>query len=265
MRSYLAPLFALFVVACDDGNSKSIQTPAVENEARSEPLEFALSRTKETTLQDGDPKSADAFWEERDKEISLVLDYVETGEFGTPADKLQAMVSIDQSLRHLSTALEQNSSHFDSEEEFELVKRGFPERVMRVDAFNTAQLKEMLQGRGWFRDDIDGALAAQYAWVIAQHADRDPAFQREVLAMMEAELGAPGVSKRNYAYLFDRVAGKDGRPQRYGTQGRCTAPETWTPNEIEDPENVDSRRAEVGLPPMEDYISVFKDICVNAN
>ena len=85
----------------------------------------------------------------------------------------------------------------------------------------------MLEGRNWFRDDEDGAGAAGIAWLIAQHADRNPEFQKEVLVRIEKALGDPGVSASNYAYLYDRVgagfgAGKsdEERLQKYGTQGR---------------------------------------------
>jgi len=126
----------------------------------------------------------------------------------------------------------------------------------------------MLKGRGWFRDDNDGEGASDRGWIIAQHADRDPEFQQEALKLIEAELGAPSVSKSNYAYLYDRVQMRfndydsiEKRLQRYGTQGRCTGPGTWEPLPMEDPDNIDARRAEVGLGPIKDYKARFKSIC----
>ncbi len=57
-----------------------------------------------------------------------------------------------------------------------------------------------------------------------------------------------GVSPKNYAYLWDTVAVNAGRKQRYGTQP------TWQCNDgqmglkpLEDPDQVDLRRAEMGL------------------
>ena len=37
------------------------------------------------------------------------------------------------------------------------------------------------------------------------------------------------------------------------------------PFEIEDPDNVDIRRAEAKLPPIQEYIDGFKDICFKAD
>lgn len=126
----------------------------------------------------------------------------------------------------------------------------------------------MLDGRGWFRDDKDGQGAANDAWLIAQHADRNPDFQEKALKLIEAELEAPGVSKSNYAYLYDRVQMRfmngdnlEKRLQRYGTQGRCTGPGTWEPFPVEEPDRIDKVRAEVGLGTIEAYKSRFKNIC----
>jgi len=174
---------------------------------------------------------------------------------------------IDQNLRKL-WSLPPENSHFETQEEFENFRKGVSERVTKVDEFNTAEIQKMLKGRGWFRDDKDGEGAGRYGWLIAQHADRNPTFQQAALKLMKAELGAPGVSKSNYAYLYDRVQmrfmdsdGLDERIQRYGTQGRCTGPGTWEPLPMEDPENIDVRRAEVGLGPIAEYKVRFKTLC----
>jgi hypothetical protein len=95
------------------------------------------------------------------------------------------------------------------------------------------------------------------AWLLVQHADRDVAFQTEMLRILEPLVPARETAQSNYAYLHDRVAVNSGRPQRYGTQGRCTAAGVWEPREVEQPEQLDERRAAVGLGPEADYIAVF--------
>ncbi|HEX6263173.1 MAG TPA: DUF6624 domain-containing protein [Actinomycetota bacterium] len=63
------------------------------------------------------------------------------------------------------------------------------------------------------------------------------------------------------AYLEDRVAVNRGRPQTYGSQIRCMEgrPEPATP--IEDAGNVDARRKEVGLDPLDDYYAELEEAC----
>ena len=237
-----------------------------ENASKLTPLTRTKIR-KDVAIMPFDPKTADLFWTKRDEEIAVILDFIDTENFDTPADKLTYMTNIDQSLRKLWYPSE-IENHFESAEEFEAFTKGVSERVIKVDEFNTAELEEMLEGRGWFRDDVDGAGAAGDAWLIAQHADLNPDFQEKALTMIEAELDAPGVSKSNYAYLYDRVQVQFGdgedtpkKLQRYGTQGQCTGPGTWEPFPLETPERIDEIRAEVGLGSMAEYKSRFKNIC----
>jgi hypothetical protein len=130
-----------------------------------------------------------------------------------------------------------------------------------VDAANTAWLKADLAKHGWYRISTAGEQADRQAWLLVQHADRDPAFQRQVLGMLEGLLPAKETSPRNYAYLYDRVASGEKRPQRYGTQGRCTGPGKWEPKPLEDAARVDDLRKSVGLEPLAVYVAGFKNVC----
>jgi hypothetical protein len=69
-----------------------------------------------------------------------------------------------------------------------------------VDADNTAFLKGWVAEHGWPRILEVGDKAAFDAWLLAQHADADPAFQADVLARM-ALLVEPGDAKaKEYSY-----------------------------------------------------------------
>ncbi len=57
------------------------------------------------------------------------------------------------------------------------------------------------------------------------------------------------------AYLEDRIAFFERRPQRYGTQFDWDERGMLSPWPIEDPDGVDARRAAVGLPPLADRIA----------
>ena len=120
--------------------------------------------------------------------------------------------------------------------------------LCRTDQANTAWLKGDLEAHGWPKVSTDGKDMADDAWLLVQHADHDVDFQRKVLAMLGALLPAREVSLHDYALLYDRVATHDGRPQRYGTQGLCIGAGQWQPNDVEDPANLDARRAAAGMP-----------------
>ncbi len=129
--------------------------------------------------------------------------------------------------------------------------------MCKIDHDNTEWLKSRVASDGWPRISVVGVNAANDAWLLVQHADRDHDFQTKVLALMEALLPAKEVTPQNYAYLYDRVAMGDKRPQRYGTQGRCTGPGVWEPLPVENPEKLDELRAAIGLSPEAEYAKHF--------
>jgi hypothetical protein len=130
-------------------------------------------------------------------------------------------------------------------------------RVPTIDLSNQKRLKEIVRTFGWPTISRFGEDAAHAAWLIAQHADRVPEFQREVLGHLEILRPLGEVRLQDYALLFDRV----NAPQRYGTQGKCNTSAGWAPRAIDSPDEVDNRRAEVGLGPLSAYIQVMTKIC----
>lgn len=122
-----------------------------------------------------------------------------------------------------------------------------------IDGENTAWLKADVAANGWYLISTTGRQASSAAWLMAQHADRDRPFQKEVLVMMEPLVGAGEVTKANYAYLWDRIAVSEDRLQRYGTQGRCTARNRWEPDEIEDMNRVEALREEADIGTLVEY------------
>ncbi len=133
-------------------------------------------------------------------------------------------------------------------------------RLWAVDCDNTAWLQQQMKEIGWFDIEKYGAAADKDAWLLVQHADRSKPFQRETLAMLES-LPPGKTDPKNLAYLHDRVAMGEGRPQRYGTQGQCQPDGTWKPNESQDPAGVDGRRKVLGLAPIAEHALTFKEIC----
>jgi hypothetical protein len=131
-----------------------------------------------------------------------------------------------------------------------------PEDLKDVDQQNTRWLAALVEDRGWpGRSEVgeDGALAA---WLLAQHADHDPAFQRRCLVLLAGAVDAGEADPAHQAYLTDRTRLREGRPQVYGTQVTADA-NGFRPQELAEPARVDERRASVGLPPLADYLASF--------
>ncbi|RZJ05083.1 MAG: hypothetical protein EON89_05405 [Brevundimonas sp.] len=135
--------------------------------------------------------------------------------------------------------------------------------MCETDGANTAWLKADIAANGWFLLSTTGETASRAAWLMAQHADRDPAFQKEVLALLEPLVATGETSASNYAYLWDRVATGEHRPQRYGTQGKCAAKGVWAPQELENPDQVDVLRAQVDIGTLAEYASHMHQYCAD--
>ena len=105
-----------------------------------------------------------------------------------------------------------------------------------------------------------GKQGALNFWLLVQHADAHPDFQRMVLRLMKVEVDKQNAAARNYAYLIDRVATNSGQLQEYGTQLIYGPDGQAVPGPLRDPQNVNKRRAAVGMEPLEKYLErVNKD------
>jgi len=84
---------------------------------------------------------------------------------------------------------------------------------------------------------------------------------------MLLEVKAKNASPVNYAYLTDRVAINSGQPEEYGTQvvyegaglGKVV------PKSLRDPQNVNKRRAAIGMEPLENYLGMMTNMHVEMN
>ncbi|MBB6185206.1 DUF6624 domain-containing protein [Oleiagrimonas soli] len=132
-------------------------------------------------------------------------------------------------------------------------------RMQQVDADHLVQLRKMLAAHGFPTPAMVGKDGVQAAFILVQHATRDPALQASVLPQLAKLRAAGDVSGQDFALLTDRVLREQGKPQRYGTQfisdKRTHGVMMLQPTE--DLAHVDARRAEVGLPPLAAYVCIL--------
>lgn len=125
--------------------------------------------------------------------------------------------------------------------------------LMRIDRENTAWLSKHVDKHGWLGKSLVGSDGAHNAWLLVQHADQNPRFQNRCLELMvKAPKGE--VAPVDIAYLTDRVLRAAGKAQRYGTQCRLDGGKAKV-DKVEDPANLNKRRAEMGLGSIEEYLA----------
>jgi hypothetical protein len=144
----------------------------------------------------------------------------------------------------------------------ELMKKGLKDpdpvllkKMQDIDDANTDRMVDIINQYGWPGPALIGKDGAEAAFVLVQHADLE--FQENVLPFIKRAYLDRELPGQDYALLVDRILIGKKKPQRYGTQVHFNGKEP-EPDTIEDPANVDKRRAVLGLPPLADYLKDLK-------
>lgn len=116
------------------------------------------------------------------------------------------------------------------------------------DRANTARMREIVAEHGWPTYDLVGQGPSNNAWLIVQHADRNPLFQVRCLPLLKAAVDNGQANPSNYAYLYDRVQVATGEKQLYATQSTSNnGLVEGSFQALEDESNVQKRREEMGI------------------
>lgn len=120
------------------------------------------------------------------------------------------------------------------------------------DSINLIKVMKILDEKGWLGQNVVGRQGNQTLFLVIQHADLE--YQQKYLPMMREAVKNGNANPGNLAYLEDRVALREGKKQIYGSQAaknKHTNKMYISP--MIDPDNVDKRRAEVGLGTIAEY------------
>jgi hypothetical protein len=126
--------------------------------------------------------------------------------------------------------------------------------INEKDSINLIKVKSILDKYGWLGADVVGGQGNSTLFLVIQHSDQ--ATQEKYLPMMREAVKNGKAQGSSLALLEDRVALGQGKRQIYGSQiGRDPETQIYYVSPLEDPDNVDKRRAEVGLGPLSEYIN----------
>jgi len=126
---------------------------------------------------------------------------------------------------------------------------GYAPAMEAVHRKNAARLREIIAEHGWPDTELAGPEGTLAAWFIAQHSIGEPDFQREALRLVKEKVRLGKVPAAQEAYLSDRIAMYEGRPQRYGTQSMPCPDGEYRRWSVDDSEHLNERRAAMGMPP----------------
>lgn len=127
------------------------------------------------------------------------------------------------------------------------------------DSVNQSQknrIEELIKKHSFLGFDKVGKEGSHNFWLIVQHSDNFPDFQKNILKMMKKEVNKNNANKPNYAYLFDRIRKNNKQKQFFGTQLEYNKLGQASPKfGLEDSINVDERRKKYELEPLKVYLN----------
>lgn len=186
-------------------------------------------------------------WDEILEKVQENLNNYNKGYNLSLMQKLAVLKMKDQFLRNISNEVEKKYNFESDEVQF------FWKIIIRQDSINEKRISEIIDEYGWPGISLVGKEANITVWLIIQHST--PEQQEYYLPFLKESVKKGESRGRDLAYLEDRILMSRGKPQKYGSQF-MNDPKTgeFIFCEIEDPENVNKRRAEVGLEPIEEYM-----------
>jgi hypothetical protein len=128
--------------------------------------------------------------------------------------------------------------------------------MVAVKADNTKFLKKLVTEMGWIDSRRFGSIAADYAFLLAQHS-QDLPLMLAALPKIKEEVETRRLEGDTYALLYDRIQLLLGEKQLYGTRmGKNLAGQPIVLPTVF-PETVDERRKSLGMNPLSEYVKIF--------
>ncbi|MBS1556143.1 MAG: hypothetical protein JSU09_14580 [Bacteroidetes bacterium] len=134
------------------------------------------------------------------------------------------------------------------------IKRSYFKQQDFLDSINLFQVKGILDSQGFPSRRIVGRHNTVLFYVI-QHANLE--IQEKYYPKFEEAANAGNLSWRVLCLMTDRIRMRKGLKQIYGTQITSGKDGESILYDVEDYDNLDKRRQEIGLEPIKDYAKFF--------
>ncbi|WP_447637365.1 DUF6624 domain-containing protein [Flavobacterium microcysteis] len=189
-------------------------------------------------------------WDSLIAAIQQEADKKEAGTDKPLQTELLAIYNDDQTIRqHYMTALKEFGNQSKQADSIAKIM-GYK------DSINLIKVKDILDKKGWVGPNKVGAQANMTLFLVIQHSDLET--QQKYLPMMREAVKNKNAQASALALLEDRVALGEGKKQTYGSQvGYDNKTQKNYVLPLEDPDNVDKRRQEVGLGPISEYVKTW--------
>lgn len=135
---------------------------------------------------------------------------------------------------------------------------GYNKEMKKLHDTNAAILNNIIDTIGYPTIDKVGKEASEAAWLVIQHAIGQPDFMKKCLQLLENAVSHNSASPKNLAYLTDRIASSQGKPQLYGTSFDWDKNGELSPKPYDDITKVNQRRKSIGLNTVEEQTQMIR-------
>lgn len=145
------------------------------------------------------------------------------------------------------------------------LSNGYNEEMKELHKSNTKILSDIIDKIGYPTTIKVGEEASEAAWLVIQHSIGQPEFMKKCMNLLEVAASENEANTKNLAYLTDRIAVFEGKPQLYGTQFDWDENGNLSPNIFDDLTKVNERRKSIGLNTLEEQTKKIREQAINEN
>ncbi|MEO1515070.1 MAG: DUF6624 domain-containing protein [Bacteroidota bacterium] len=188
--------------------------------------------------------------------FSLVLAVLTSSAFGQTTEsnektletlrmELESIFAKDQTFRRIYTQAEEVLGKDSDEMEY------FWEVVEAQDKILEKRITDIIDQYGWLGISQIGRRANTALWAVLQHGSVES--KKKYAPLLKESILKNESQPQHYARLIDRMLINNNESQLYGTQIDYASTETPSFFSIKEPEYIDQRRAEIGLPSIQQF------------
>jgi hypothetical protein len=145
------------------------------------------------------------------------------------------------------------------------LSEGYNEQMKELHNENAKILNEIIDTIGYPTIDKVGKDANEATWLVIQHSIEQPIFMKKCVKLLKKAVNESKADLKSLAYLTDRIAVFEGKPQLYGTQFDWDENENLSPNIFDDLTKVNERRKSIGLNTLEEQTEIIRIRVKNEN
>lgn len=145
------------------------------------------------------------------------------------------------------------------------LSEGYNKEMEKLHNRNAELLNEIIDQIGYPTIDKVGKEANEATWLIIQHSIGQPNFMKRCLKLLETSVAQNKANPKNLAYLSDRIAVFEGKPQLYGTQFDWDQNGKLSSNLCDNITKVNQRRKLIGLNTIEEQTKYIRRQAKNEN